>query len=149
MLRPHDGLILLETLYYPDEIREPDGSLDVEGIEVSEQEMEMAFALIDMLRKPFDPAEYKDSYREQLLAMITAKLEGGEVVASEDDAPAAAPVDLMAALKASVAAAKARKGDAPTNGTSEDSDTPKEKTEGKAHAQEGSRKVVATTARPS
>ena len=114
VLRPHDGLILLETLYYPDEIREPDGSIDVDGIEVSEQEMEMAFALIDMLRKPFDPAEYRDGYREQLMAMITAKLEGGEIVTAEEEAPAAASVDLMAALKASVDAAKARKADAPS-----------------------------------
>ena len=109
VLRPHDGLILLETLYYPDEIREPDGSIDVEGIEVSKQEMQMAAALIEMLRKPFDPEEYKDEYREQLMAMISAKLEGGEVVTGEESMPAAASVDLMAALKASVEAAKSRK----------------------------------------
>ena len=132
VLRPHDGLILLETLYYPDEIREPDGSIDVEGIEVSEQEMQMAEALIDMLRKPFDPAEYKDEYREQLMAMISAKLEGGEIVAAEGDEPAAASVDLMAALKASVDAAKARKADAPSsNGTSEDADEAEEKPKAK------------------
>lgn len=137
VLRPHDGLILLETLYYPDEIREPDGSLDVEGIEVSEQEMEMAFALIDMLRKPFDPSEYKDEYREQLMAMITAKLEGGEIVTVEADEPAAASVDLMAALKASVDAAKARKADTPAsnatseNGAVEDVDAPEEKPKAK------------------
>jgi DNA end-binding protein Ku len=133
VLRPHDGLILLETLYYPDEIRDPDGSIDVEGIEVSDQEMEMASALIDMLRKPFDPADYKDAYREQLMAMITAKLEGGEVIAASEEAPAAASVDLMAALKASVDAAKARKDDAPSsNGASEDSDAPEEKPKPKA-----------------
>ena len=128
-LRPHDGLILLETLYYPDEIREPDGTIDVEGVELSEAEMDMAYALIDMLRKPFDPAEYQDAYREQLMAMITAKLEGGEVVTTEEGAPAAAPVDLMAALKASVDAAKSRQDTTPSsNGASEDSDdTPEEK----------------------
>jgi DNA end-binding protein Ku len=120
VLRPHDGLILLETLYYPDEIREPDGSIDVEGVEVSEQEMQMAAALIEMLRKPFDPEEYKDEYREQLMAMISAKLEGGEVVTGEESMPAAASVDLMAALKASVEAAKSRKAnEASANGASE------------------------------
>ncbi len=137
VLRPHDGLILLETLYYPDEIREPDGSIDVEGIEVSDQEMEMAFALIDILRKPFDPAEYQDAYREQLMAMITAKLEGGEIVTIEGDAPAAASVDLMAALKASVDAAKSRKAEPSSNGTSEDgavedADAPEAKPQAKA-----------------
>jgi DNA end-binding protein Ku len=120
VLRPHDGLILLETLYYPDEIREPDGSIDVEGIEVSKQEMQMAAALIEMLRKPFDPEEYKDEYREQLMAMISAKLEGGEVVTGEESMPAAASVDLMAALKASVEAAKSRKAsETSPNGASE------------------------------
>ena len=133
VLRPHDGLILLETLYYPDEIREPDGSVDVEGIEVSDQEMEMASALIDMLRKPFDPAEYQDAYRERLMAMISAKLEGGEVVTTEEDSPAAASVDLMAALKASVDAAKSRKAAVPSsNGTSEDGEASEEQPKAKA-----------------
>ncbi len=131
VLRPHDGLILLETLYYPDEIREPDGTIDVEGIEVSDQEMEMAFALIDMLRKPFDPAEYKDQYREQLMAMITAKLEGGEIVTAESDEPAAASVDLMAALKASVDAAKARKTDSTSASATEDKPPAEEKPKAK------------------
>ncbi|MDA1147297.1 MAG: Ku protein [Chloroflexi bacterium] len=132
VLRPHDGIILLETLYYPDEIREPDGSVDVEGIQLTDQEMQMAAALIDMLRKPFDPSEYKDAYREKLIAMISAKLEGGEIVTTEQDAPAAASVDLMAALKASVDAAKARKAEAPSaNGASEDGDSTAEEPKAK------------------
>jgi len=132
VLRPHDGIILLETLYYPDEIREPDGSVDVEGIQLTDQEMQMAAALIDMLRKPFDPSEYKDAYREKLIAMISAKLEGGEIVTTEQDAPAAASVDLMAALKASVDAAKARKAETPSaNGASEDGDSTAEEPKAK------------------
>ncbi|MDA0352295.1 MAG: Ku protein [Chloroflexi bacterium] len=132
VLRPHDGIILLETLYYPDEIREPDGSVDVEGIQLTDQEMQMAAALIDMLRKPFDPSEYKDAYREKLIAMISAKLEGGEIVTTEQDAPAAASVYLMAALKASVDAAKARKAEAPSaNGASEDGDSTAEEPKAK------------------
>ena len=75
-LRPVEGgRIMLETLYYPDEIREFDG-LDVGGVEVSEPEMQMASALVQMLRAPFDPAAYHDAYRGALMAMITAKLEG-------------------------------------------------------------------------
>ncbi len=114
-LRPYEGVMALQTLYYPDEIR-GSGDTDLSGVEVSEQELEMAYALIDMLEKPFEPAEYSDQYREQLMAMIQAKLEGGEVVAAEATAPAPAPVDLMAALRASVEATKQRQAGGSSNG---------------------------------
>jgi DNA end-binding protein Ku len=106
-LRPYEGAMALQTLYFPDEIRDA-GETDLSEVEVSEPELEMAYALIDMLEKPFEPGEYRDEYREQLMAMIQAKLEGGEVVAAEEAAPAPAPVDLMAALRASVEATKQR-----------------------------------------
>ena len=108
-LRPADGRVMLETLYYPDEIRPFEG-LDVSGVELSQQEVQMAHALVDMLHEPFDPTQYHDAYREALMAMITAKLEGGEVVVDTEQAPAAQTVDLMAALKASIEATQARKG---------------------------------------
>ncbi len=105
-LRASDGVIILETLLHADEIRPAAG--DVSEVAVSEQELQMALALIDMMRQPFDPASYTDDYREALTALITAKLEGGEVVAGETGpAPATPVVDLMAALRASVDAALA------------------------------------------
>ena len=102
-LRPSDGRILLETLYYPDELRtaalEP-----LEELEVSDEELRMAFTLIEMLEQPFEPAQYHDAYREALMQLINAKLEGQEIV--EAEAPETTKVvDLMAALKASVEAA--------------------------------------------
>ncbi len=108
-LRPRGDQILLETLYYPDEIRTPEGTVTLDGIEVSGAELEMAHTLIEMLRRPFDPAEYTDGYREQLMEMIGAKVAGGEVVAAQSAEPATASVDLMAALKASIEAANARR----------------------------------------
>ncbi|MYH67841.1 MAG: Ku protein [Dehalococcoidia bacterium] len=105
-LRARGDQLILETLYYPDEIREPGESAAVD--EVSEEEMEMARALIEMLEQPFDPEQYKDQYREALMTIIEAKLEGQEVATPEAAAPQPA-VDLMAALRASVEAAKARK----------------------------------------
>ncbi|MDE2934856.1 MAG: Ku protein [Chloroflexota bacterium] len=105
-LRARDDQLILETLYYPDEIRDPGESVAVD--EVSEEEMEMARALIEMLEEPFDPEKYKDQYREALMTIINAKLEGQEVATPEAAAPQPA-VDLMAALRASVEAAKARK----------------------------------------
>lgn len=106
-IRPHEGTIMLETLYYPDEIRMERG-VDLKHVKVSERELEMAFTLIDIFRKPFDPGEYHDHYREALAQLIEAKLEGKQVVM----APAAreTPVfDLADALKRSVEAAKKAK----------------------------------------
>jgi DNA end-binding protein Ku len=106
-LRPKDGALMLETLYYPDELRaQPEMSLD--KVKISDRELEMAFALIDLLRKPFDPEEYKDHYREALNQLIEAKLEGREVV--ESPAPKESKViDLADALRRSVEAAKKSK----------------------------------------
>ncbi len=119
-LRPRGDQIVIETLYYPDEIRDLDVT-DLSEVEVSEEEMTMAYALIDMLEKPFDPTEYQDDYREALLALITAKLEGGEIV-REETAPAPQTVDLMAALKASIEAANTRGDEIASNGASADAD---------------------------
>jgi DNA end-binding protein Ku len=106
-IRPYEGTIMLETLYYPDEIRMERG-MDLNGVKVSERELEMAFTLIDIFRKPFDPGEYHDHYREALAQLIEAKLEGKQVV----KAPAARDtrvIDLADALKRSVEAAKKAK----------------------------------------
>ena len=107
-LRPANGRIMLETLYTPDEIRPFEG-IDVADVPVSEQELQMAYALVDMLHEPFDPTQYRDAYREALMTMIATKLEGGEVVVAEEQAPAAQTVDLMAALKASIEATQTRR----------------------------------------
>ena len=106
-LRPKDGALMLETLFYPDEIRaRPE--MDLDKVKISDRELEMAFALIDLLRKPFDPEEHKDHYREALNQLIEAKLEGREVV--ESPAPREAKViDLADALRRSVEAAKKSK----------------------------------------
>ena len=105
-LRPVDGTLVLETLFYPDEIRVQKGT-EVPEVDVSDRELEMAFTLIDLLHEPFAPEKFKDEYREALMKLIDAKLEGEElaVVTSEP----AKVVDLMTALKASVAAAKKRR----------------------------------------
>src|SRR5918998_1553564 len=103
-IRAHEGTIMLETLYYPDEIRAERG-MDLSAVKVSDRELEMAFTLIDIFRKPFDPTEYQDHYREALAQLIEAKLEGKQVVT----APAARDnrvLDLADALKRSVEAAK-------------------------------------------
>lgn len=106
-LRSGPGGLVLETLYYADEIREPES--EIPDIKVSEAEMKVAYALIDLLEEPFEPTKYKDEYRDALMEIIEAKLQGQEYVAPAEPAVAAPAVDLMAALKASVEAAKKRK----------------------------------------
>jgi DNA end-binding protein Ku len=104
-LRFKDEAFVLETMYWPDEIREADfGGVDVSA-KIRGQELEMAKQLIESLSGEWNPEEYSDEYREAMLQIVEAKLNGQEieVVAPE---PTAKVVDLMEALKASVAAAK-------------------------------------------
>ena len=68
----------------------------------------MALSLVEMLEEPFDPSKYHDQYRVALLEMIEAKRDGSQVVAPPE-APVARTADLMAALKASLEAAKKAK----------------------------------------
>ena len=104
VIRPHSDTIMLETLFYPDEIREERG-VDLGKVKVSDREMDMAFTLIDLLKRPFDPSEYKDHYREALAQLIEAKLDGKQVV-SAPPTKEARVFDLAEALKRSVEAAK-------------------------------------------
>jgi DNA end-binding protein Ku len=105
-LRLMNGQLALETLLYADEVRPQE---QVGEIQVSEAEMKVALALIELLEEKFDIAQYHDEYRNALSQLIEAKLEGHEIVAPEEPEEAAPAVDLMAALKASVEAARARK----------------------------------------
>jgi len=98
---------MLETLFYPDEIRVQD-PVEKPDIKVSKKELQMAVSLIDLMIDKFDPEKYKDEYRGALSKIIEAKLEGAEIM--EVPAPKKGKViDLMAALKASVDAAKSKK----------------------------------------
>jgi DNA end-binding protein Ku len=108
VLRPSDhGVLMLETLYYPDEIRTQDLPTEPDVL-VSQPELAMALSLVEMLEEPFDPKKYHDEYRSALLDMIEAKRNGQEVVAPPE-APLPQTVDLMAALKASLEAARKSK----------------------------------------
>jgi DNA end-binding protein Ku len=104
-LRFKDEAFVLETMYWPDEIRAADfGGVDVD-LKVRAQELEMARQLIENLTAEWDPEEFTDEYREALLRIVEAKISGEEIEVVEAE-PTAKVVDLMEALKASVAAAK-------------------------------------------
>jgi DNA end-binding protein Ku len=104
-LRFRDEDFVLETMYWPDEIREADfGGVDVSA-KIRPNELEMAQTLIENLTADWDPTEFKDDYREALLRIVEAKINGEEIEIVEAE-PTAKVVDLMEALKAAVAAAK-------------------------------------------
>jgi DNA end-binding protein Ku len=107
-LRVREGVLTMETMLWPDEIRAPDfGFLD-ESPEVRKQEMAMAASLVDSLSGDFDPTEFTDQYREALESLIEAKVEGrDQVPAPETEVDGGGKVvDLVAALQASIDAAK-------------------------------------------
>jgi DNA end-binding protein Ku len=103
LIRPLGESLTLETLYYAEDIR-PREEIDqaVAETEVQEAELEMARQLVASLVGEFEPEEFENTYRGALKAMLDAKLAGEEIVAPEQPAPAQV-VDLMEALKESVA----------------------------------------------
>jgi DNA end-binding protein Ku len=105
-LRVRDGVFVLETMLWPDEIREPEFKFLEEDVDLRPQELQMASSLIDSMEGDFDPTEYKDAYREAVQEIIDAKVEGKEIVAPEPEEAAPAASDLLSALRASVEAAK-------------------------------------------
>ncbi|MCJ7711910.1 MAG: Ku protein [Chloroflexi bacterium] len=113
-LDPFENTMLLTTLHWPDEIRSTkELNLADEEFEFKPAELRMAEQLIEAMTEPFDPAKYRDEYREALLKVIEAKIEGVEMTQPEPVAESANIVDLMKLLEASVKAAT----DARTAGT--------------------------------
>jgi DNA end-binding protein Ku len=114
MLRARDGVLVLQTLLWPDEVREVRFDFLDQDVTVRPQELAMAESYISALSADFDPGEYSDHYREALESVIEAKAAGREMTAPVEQAETSGQVvDLMEALRRSVAEAKARRGEAP------------------------------------
>ncbi len=111
LIRPLGDSLALETLFFAEDVRSR-AEIDeaVEETEVNEPELEMARQLVESLVGEFDPEEFENAYRRELRAMLEAKLAGEEIAVPEPAAPAPV-IDLMDALKQSVA--QAQKGKAP------------------------------------
>jgi DNA end-binding protein Ku len=124
-LRVRDGVIVLETMIWPDEVREPDFAFLNEDVELRPQERSMAESLVASMAGDFDPALYSDDYRAALQQVIDAKVEGRQIVSAEQAQPTAGNVvDLMSALRASVDAAKRSRGEAPESSAAQSSTKP-------------------------
>jgi len=139
VLRVRDGVLVMHTMRWPDEIRRPDFAFLDEDISVRPQELKMAEALIGSMTNEFDPGQFTDDYREAMTALLEAKQSGGEV-AQVPEVPddGSAVVDLMSALRRSVE--RARGGSADADEDAADEDAPAEKAPAK--------KAAATKAAP-
>ncbi len=107
-LRPYEKGLMLHTMYYQEEIREaPDFGTDHASLK--EGEVKVAHQLIEALAARWEPEKYYDTFEENLKKLIKAHMDGKEIVAVEKPRPAAAPTDLMAALKQSLAQMEGKK----------------------------------------
>ncbi|MFC5994620.1 Ku protein [Pseudonocardia hispaniensis] len=114
LLRVRGKTILLQTMLWPDEVREPEFDILDADVELRPQERQMAASLVESLGADFDPTEFSDDYREAVLALIESKRTSGEV--QPTPVPAAADdegdsmTDLLTALQRSVEAARSSSG---------------------------------------
>ena len=151
VLRVRDDVIVMQTMMWPDEIRDADFA-STDTSEAKPAEVKMAKMLVETLAGDFDPAEFEDDYRGAVEAMVKAKIEGGEVKST----PAAKKssgevVDLLAALQRSVDDAKTKRGEASDksakdSGEDSDSGTKSKKSGGKKQAAKKSTKKTAKKA---
>jgi DNA end-binding protein Ku len=128
VLRVRDGVLVLHTMRWPDEIRRPGFSFLDEDVPVRPQELAMAESLISTMAGDFDPGAFTDDYREAMQSLLEAKQSGGEVQQAPEvpDADGGAVVDLMSALRRSVeraggAAPAAADADSPSDDAAADS----------------------------
>jgi DNA end-binding protein Ku len=146
MLRARDGVLVLQTLLWPDEVREPKLGLD-DDVTIRPQELAMAESYITALSGDFEPEEFTDDYRGALEEVIEAKVAGREVVApAEEPASTGQVVDLMDALRRSVAEAKERRGESATpagKATTKATKAPAKKAAAKSTAKKAAKKTAA------
>jgi DNA end-binding protein Ku len=109
LVRPKDGVLLMHTMLWPDELRDGDFAAPPADVTVSDAEVTMAQSFIDALSGAFEPEEYRDSYREALETLVQSKADGVPLETEPEVQEQAEVVDLVAALRASVEAAKKRR----------------------------------------
>ncbi len=148
VLRVRDDVLVMQTLLWPDEIREPAFSSLAEVEDPKPQEVEMAKLLLDTLAGDYDAGDFEDDYAAAVRELVKAKLEGGEVTRTKEPEPEAGQVvDLLAALQKSVAAAKTARGEDSADDADDEDDSgeaddtgPTKKTTKKATAKKSSSK---------
>lgn len=123
LLREKDGALVLQTMLWPDEVRDSDFAVPDDSVTIRKQEVGMAESYISTLTADFDPARYSSDYREALEQLVQAKAAGLPMPDTDaDEGETAQVVDLVAALRASVDAAKKRREAAAGGDSGSDSD---------------------------
>ena len=114
VIRPVDGVLVMHTMLWPDEVRDSSFAAPSDEITVNDAEVSMAEMFITQLEADFDPSQFTDSYREALEALVQQKLEGVPVpeTAEVSTGGQGEVIDLVAALRASVEAARKRRAEA-------------------------------------
>jgi DNA end-binding protein Ku len=106
LLRPVDGRLVMQQLLYTDEVR-PFSEVEIEAADLKEQEVQLALRLVEQTASDaFHPENYRDEVRARTMALIERKVEGQQIQAAPAEEPRAQVIDLMEALKQSLAAAK-------------------------------------------
>jgi DNA end-binding protein Ku len=103
-IRPSEKVLMLETMYFEDEIRDPQQELETlpEIGNAGPRELKIAKQLINSLTDKWEPSRYKNTYRERIEALIEKKREGNAVVFGDEERPKSNVIDLMSALQASI-----------------------------------------------
>ena len=112
-LRPHEGGLMLHTMYYAEEVRKVEG-FGAPDVELKDAEVKVAHQLIEALATEWQPEKFQDDFQENLKKLIQTKLEGGKIAEVEKPKKIAPVVDLMAALKESLAQMEGKKKPAAT-----------------------------------
>ncbi|HZQ18807.1 MAG TPA: Ku protein [Terriglobales bacterium] len=107
-LRPHEGGLMLHTMYYEEEVRKVEG-FGAPDVDLKDAEVKVAHQLINALSSDWEPEKFHDEFQENLKTMIQTKLEGGKIAEVEKPKKMAPVVDLMAALKESLAQMEGKK----------------------------------------
>jgi DNA end-binding protein Ku len=117
-LRPHEGGLMLHTMYYEEEVRKVEG-FGAPDVDLKDAEVKVAHQLIEALAAEWEPEKFKDDFQENLKNLIQTKLEGGKIAEVEKPKKIAPVVDLMAALKQSLAQMEGKKKPAATTAAAE------------------------------
>ncbi|GIF99602.1 non-homologous end joining protein Ku [Catellatospora citrea] len=151
-VRVHEGVLVLNTMLWPDEVREAAFDFLDDEVKLRPQEIKMAASLVDSMSGDFRPEEFTDSYREALQQVIDVKIgKKDTVVQPTTEEPIAPTIDLMAALRESVERARAARGGAPApeeKRTGHATVTPIKKTARAEPAEPAPKKAAARKAEP-
>ena len=128
VLRVRDDVIVLQTMLWPDEIRQPDFDTGADAADLRPQELAMAASLIDSMTGDYDAEEFDDEYRDAVVALLEGKVAGGDVSqapAAREAASGGEVVDLLAALQRSVDQARSSRGETASAGSTAGTKTAK------------------------